>query len=311
MSSPEQVPPDPALDTRPHGLAWRLAVPFLHGRSRSGRAELRAAVAGRTVVVTGASFGIGAATACRLGGAGATVVLVARTRSRLDAVAEQVRAAGGNAHVMPADLSNFDQVGELAQRITAEHGAVDVLVNNAGKSIRRSMALSLDRFHDFERTMRLNYLSPVRLTLGLLPPMRERGRGHIVNVLSVASRVPPQPFYAAYQASKAALDVWSRSARSELAHDGVSISIVHMGLVHTRMSAPTPHYRDAPALSAAQAAAIVCDAVARRPLSVGPSWLRPAELAGVLWPSATEWQMRRSARRLEDSPNARAHLPHP
>src|SRR5688500_9713360 len=159
--------------------------------------DLREAVEGRVVLVTGASFGIGEATALKLGEAGATVLLAARSRERLEEVAAAIEAAGGSAHVHPCDVGQVDDVERFVAEVLETHGGVDVIVNNAGKSIRRSIELSYDRFQDFERTIDINYLGPVRLMIGLLPSMREREEGHIVNISTLGIRMPPTPRWAA------------------------------------------------------------------------------------------------------------------
>ncbi|MDV6014660.1 SDR family NAD(P)-dependent oxidoreductase [Haloechinothrix sp. LS1_15] len=241
-------------------------------------AELRAAVAGKTVLVTGASYGLGAATARRLGAAGATVVLLARTEHALEETARAVREAGGFAHPYPVDLSDPAAVEPVAADIIDRHGPVDVLVNNAGKSIRRSIADSTGRFGDFERTIGVNYLGPVRLMLALLPAMRERGSGHLVNISTIGVRIPPGPRWAAYQASKSAFDVFFRSTAAEAAADGVTASSVYMALIRTRMSAPTAIFDNLPGLSADEAAGIVCRAIVSRPAKISPWWADAAEV---------------------------------
>jgi short-subunit dehydrogenase len=227
------------------------------------RRTLERAVDGKRVLITGASAGIGEALAHKVGEAGGRALLVARTREKLDAVAERIREAGGEAHVHPADLSDFDDIDRMAEEVIAKHGGVDVLVNNAGRSIRRSIALSYDRFHDFERTIQLNYLAAVKLVLHFLPGMRERRSGHIVDVstMGVQTNVPR---FSAYIASKAALDAFARSIASEIVEDRVAISTVYMPLVRTEMIAPTDHYRYFPALSPEEAAEMVADAIAKR-----------------------------------------------
>ena len=165
-------------------------------------------LAGRTVLVTGASSGIGEATARAVAGRGATVLLVARRADELDRVRAAIEAAGGRAAAYPCDLTDGDAVDALVARVLADHGAVDYLVNNAGRSIRRSLHLSHDRFHDFERTMAVNYFGPVRLTMGLLPAMRAQRFGHVVNIVTWGVQMKA-PKFAAYIASKAALDTWS------------------------------------------------------------------------------------------------------
>ncbi|WP_088288472.1 SDR family NAD(P)-dependent oxidoreductase [Kineosporia sp. A_224] len=255
------------------------------GRDPSA-AALRHAVGGRVVLVTGASEGIGAATARRLGAAGATVLLVARTRGRLEAVRREIVAAGGAAHVHPVDLARPEDVGALAAAVLAEHGRVDVVVSNAGHSIRRSVADSAGRFHDVERLIGVNHLGPVRLLLDLLPSMRERGRGHVVNVSTVGLGLPT-PSWTAYLSSKGAFEIWLRTAAPELRADGVTVSTVHLGLVRTRMSAPTAQYRNLPAMTADEAAGVVCRAVLRRGRWY-PWWGRLAVLAAGLAPDAAQ-----------------------
>jgi NAD(P)-dependent dehydrogenase (short-subunit alcohol dehydrogenase family) len=235
--------------------------------------KLREEVAGKVVLVTGASYGIGEATALRLGAAGASVLLVARSREKLDEVAARIIEHGGAAWVHPCDLADPDAVEALAHEVVGEHSHVDVIVSNAGKSIRRSIELSYDRFHDFQRTIDINYLGPVRLVLALLPSMRERGEGHIVNVSTLGVRMPPTPRWAAYQASKAAFDVFLRSVAPEMRRDGVTYTSVYMALVHTRMSAPTASLRNMPGLSPRQAADLVCRAIVERPREIEPWWV--------------------------------------
>lgn len=249
--------------------AWRALGRLANGRTRSGEADVRRAARGKTVLITGSSFGIGEAAAYRLAAAGATVLLVARSADRLGEVAGRIADHGGRAYCYPADLADASEVDALVKQVLDEHGHVDVLVNNAGRSIRRSLELSYDRPQDFERTIDINYLGPVRLTLGLLPAMQERRSGHIVNVSTVGVHgLPAAPRWSAYQASKAAFDVWMRSMALEVRGDGVTATNVYMGLVHTRMSAPTPIYRSMPGLTPHDAAGLVCDAVVRRPESI-------------------------------------------
>jgi NAD(P)-dependent dehydrogenase (short-subunit alcohol dehydrogenase family) len=260
-------------------LARRVASRVVNPGGAPSATRLRAAVAGRTVLVTGASHGIGRATAIRLAQAGTTVLLVARSADVLDELAEQLRAEGGKAHALPADLSDADEaVPALAQRILAEHGPPDVVVNNAGKSIRRAVAQSYERFHDYTRTANLNYLGPVRLLLELLPAMRARGSGHVVNVSTVGVLLPPTPRWSAYQASKTAFDVWLRSLAAEAHDDGITATSLYMALVHTRMSAPTDDFKLVPGLSADEAAGLVCHAIVDRPSAIAPWWATAAAL---------------------------------
>jgi NAD(P)-dependent dehydrogenase (short-subunit alcohol dehydrogenase family) len=246
---------------------------FMNAGGGPDEEKLREAVAGKVVLVTGASFGVGEASALKLGAAGARVVLVARSRERLDEVAAGIAERGGEGEVRPCDLGDPDAVEALARQVLDEHGFVDAVVSNAGKSIRRSVELSYDRFHDFQRTIDINYLGPVRLVLALLPAMRERGEGHIVNVSTLGVRVPPTPRWAAYQASKAAFDTFLRSLGPEMRGDGVTYTSIYLALVHTRMSAPTPELRNIPGLSPEQAADLVCKALVERPREIEPWWV--------------------------------------
>ncbi len=250
-------------------------------------AVLRRAVAGRVVLVTGASEGIGAATARRLGAAGAVVLLVARTAARLEQVNDEITRAGGTAFVHPADLSDPVAAQALAAELIRRYRRVDVVVSNAGRSIRRSVAETADRFHDVQRTADLNYLGPVALLLALLPAMRAAGRGHIVNV-STAGLATPAPGWSAYLASKAAFDYWLRCAAPELRLDGVTTSTVYCGLVRTRMSAPTKAFRRVPAATPEEAAALVCRAVASRPRTIWAWWARLGEPTAAAFKGTVE-----------------------
>ncbi|QIS04568.1 SDR family NAD(P)-dependent oxidoreductase [Nocardia brasiliensis] len=289
-------------ELRPVARVTRVALDRVVNPSRlSDRRQLRATVAGRTVLVTGASFGLGAATARSMAEAGALVLLVARTGERLDELVAEIAAAGGRARAYAADLSDEAAVAALIKTIVERHGAPHVIVSSAGKSMRRSLHLQYDRFHDFERTIGVNYLGPVRLLLGLLPLMRARGSGHIVNISTIGVRIAPGPRWGAYQASKGAFDIWLRSVAPELAADGVRVSTVYMALIYTRMSAPTPIMRMLPGLYPDEAADIVARAIVRRPRAIQPWWVRPAEVGAAVLPGATALFMRAWARCTRDT----------
>ncbi|MBO9522856.1 MAG: SDR family NAD(P)-dependent oxidoreductase [Nocardioidaceae bacterium] len=249
------------------GLLAR-AVPRV-GDNRDGLEALRRAVAGKVVLVTGASSGIGRASAQRFAAAGATVLLVARSEEQLTEVAVEIADAGGEAVVYRCDLVDFDQIDALVTKVLDRHGHVDVLVNNAGMSIRRKVRHSTDRFHDFERPMHLNYFAAVRLTMGLLPTMVERESGQVINISSWAALLRPARF-SGYAASKAALEAWSDSVQGEVLDDGVVFTNVHMPLVRTPMISPTKLYSRMPALTVDQAAAVVTDAAVTRSRRVTP-----------------------------------------
>jgi len=225
------------------------------------------AVNGKTVVITGASSGIGLSAAMKIAKAGGIPILVARSMDKLEAAREEIERAGGTAYAYSADLSALDSIDELVERILADHLSVDMLVNNAGRSIRRSIALSHDRFHDFERTVQLNYLGTIKLTMGLLPHMRERKFGHIVNVSSIGVQTSP-PRFSAYVASKAALDAWTRVASSEVIGDNITFTTIHMPLVRTPMIAPTKIYDSFPTISPDEAGDIICEAIRSKPKQI-------------------------------------------
>jgi short-subunit dehydrogenase len=226
--------------------------------------SLASVIKGKRVVITGASSGIGLETALRVGEAGGEAILVARTREKLEEVAEQIRSKGGTAHVHPADLAELEDIERLAQEILDAHGGVDVLVNNAGRSIRRSVARSYDRFHDYERTMQLNYFGALKLILAFLPGMRERKDGHVINVSSIGVQTNT-PRFSAYVASKSALDAFSRCAAPECVADNVKFTTVYMPLVRTPMIAPTDIYKAFPTLTPDEAAEMLTDAMIDKP----------------------------------------------
>jgi NAD(P)-dependent dehydrogenase (short-subunit alcohol dehydrogenase family) len=261
-------------------------------------------LAGRVVMVTGASSGIGEATARAAAARGATVLLVARRREELERVSAEVEAAGGHATTYPCDLTDGAAIDALVDQVLGDHDAVDYLVNNAGRSIRRSLELSYDRFHDFERTMAVNYFGPVRLTLGLLPAMRRQGFGHVVNVLSWGVQLKA-PKFAAYLASKTALDTWSRIAGRETYADNVTFTNMRFALVHTAMVVPTDNYEDRRGLTAEQAAARVVRALEDRPLTVDTRVGRAGELLNIVAPRLSDALMSRFHRNSPDSAAAR------
>jgi len=244
---------------------------------------------GTLVMVTGASSGIGEATARRLAAANATVLMVARSADRLERIAAEIGAADGSgeAHSHPCDLTDLDAIDALCEHVLAAHGAVDVLVNNAGRSIRRSIAAEGDRFHDFERMMQLNYFGAVRLILRLLPAMREQRHGQVINVSSAGVQIRT-PRFSAYIASKAALEAFSDAVQAEALDDGIRFTTISMPLVRTPMISPTRQYERMPTLTPDEAAALVVEAVAGRPRRVAPPFAHVVATIDRLSPEAMD-----------------------
>jgi NAD(P)-dependent dehydrogenase (short-subunit alcohol dehydrogenase family) len=241
------------------------------------------ALRGKHVVITGASSGIGKVTAFKVAQAGGIPVLVARGKDKLEAIKDAIEAAGGQAHVFPCDLSDLEAIDELADRLTDELASVDFLVNNAGRSIRRSVKLSQERFHDFERTMQLNYFGAIRLIMGVLPQMRKQQSGHVVNISSIGVQTSP-PRFSAYVASKAALDAWSNVVSSEVFGHGITFTNIHMPLVKTPMIAPTKIYDKFPTISPAQAADMVIRGMVDKPHEINTTLGTAGALAHTLTP---------------------------
>jgi NAD(P)-dependent dehydrogenase (short-subunit alcohol dehydrogenase family) len=225
------------------------------------------AVNGRTVVITGASSGIGRASALKIAAAGGIPLLLARSEDKLNEVKEEIEARGGTAYVYATDLTDLEAIDTTVERMLGEHVAIDMLVNNAGRSIRRSVALSHDRFHDYERTMQLNYFGAIKMIMALLPHMQQRGFGHVVNVSSIGAQTNP-PRFSAYVASKAALDAWTRVVSSEVIGDNVTFTTIHMPLVRTPMIAPTKIYDAFPTITPEEAGDLVCEAIRSKPKTI-------------------------------------------
>ena len=218
--------------------------------------SLRGQVEGKVVLVTGASSGIGKATAWKLAEAGAHVVTIARDKVQLDEAVKEFADAGLKLHAYVGDLADMASAQAVTQQVLAEHGVVDILINNAGRSIRRAIENSYDRFHDFERTMQLNYFGCLKVTMEVLPKMAEQKRGHIINISSIGV-LTNAPRFSAYVASKSALDAWTRCASSEFADRGINFTTINMPLVKTPMIAPTKLYDSVPTLSPEEAADLI------------------------------------------------------
>jgi short-subunit dehydrogenase len=270
--------------------------------------SLHDAVKGRNVLITGASSGIGKATALEIGKAGGTVMLVARTQEKLEEVKKEVELLGGTGHVHRCDLTDLDDIDRMANEVLDTHGHIDVLINNAGKSIRRSVNRAYDRFHDYQRTMQINYFAPVKLILRLLPVMRERGTGHIINVSTIGLQMNT-PRFSAYVGSKAALDAFSRSVGPEVIDDGVHITTVYMPLVRTPMIAPTKIYDRFPTLSPEEAANMITDAIRKRPKRMATGLGNLGQLSYAIAPGAQDLVVNRAYKLFPEGDGAKKAQP--
>ena len=240
-------------------------------------------VQGKIALITGASSGIGLTVAKRLAAAGAHVLLVSRTEETLKEVQAEIQADGGQASVFPCDLNDMNSIDEVSKQILASVDHIDILINNAGRSIRRAVHESVDRFHDFERTMQLNYFGAVRLVLNILPQMMHRKDGQIINISSIGVLANATRF-SAYVASKAALDAFSRCLSAEVHSHKIAITSVYMPLVRTPMIAPTKMYKYVPTLSPEQAADLVAYAILKRPKKVATHLGRLASITYSIAP---------------------------
>jgi NAD(P)-dependent dehydrogenase (short-subunit alcohol dehydrogenase family) len=246
-------------------------------------------LSGKRILITGASSGIGEAAAEQFASHGAIVVVVARRQDPLDALAERITTAGGTAMSIPCDLSDMDAVDALVADVEKRIGGVDILINNAGRSIRRPLAESLQRWHDVERTMVLNYYAPLRLIRGLAPGMLERGDGHIINVTTAGVMAEASPLFSMYKASKAALSAVSRIVETEWGPKGVHSSTLYYPLVATPMITPTKAYDGMPALTPEEAAEWMVTAARTRPVRIAPRMAiaaRALDTIGPRWVTA-------------------------
>ena len=240
-------------------------------------------VNGKTIIVTGASSGIGLTVSKYLAQAGAHVLLLARTKEKLDEVKAEIEAEGGKASVFPCDLNDMESIDAVSKEILASVDHIDILINNAGRSIRRAVHESVDRFHDFERTMQLNYFGAVRLVLNLLPHMMQRKDGQIINISSIGVLANATRF-SAYVASKAALDAFSRCLSAEVHSHKIAITSIYMPLVRTPMIAPTKIYKYVPTLSPEEAADLIAYAIVKRPKKIATNLGRIASITYAVAP---------------------------
>jgi NAD(P)-dependent dehydrogenase (short-subunit alcohol dehydrogenase family) len=265
---------------------------------------LKGKVAGKVVLITGGSSGIGLAAAHKFAEAGAVTIICGRDQDKLDEACKEAKAKGYSFVAYPADIADMDDCDRFTQMLNDTHGGVDYLINNAGRSIRRAVESSYDRFHDFERTMQLNYFGCLRVTMGLLPGMVAKKKGHIVNISSIGV-LTNAPRFSAYVASKAALDAWTRCASSEFADQGITFTTINMPLVRTPMIAPTKIYNNVPTLSPEQAADMVAQACINKPVRIATRLGITGELLHALAPRIAQIVMNTSFRMFPDSSAAK------
>lgn len=265
---------------------------------------LRGTVGGKVVLVTGGSSGIGLAAAHKFAEAGATTIICGRDQDKLHEACKEAKAKGYEFIAYPVDLSDMADCDRFVKLLQDKHGGVDFLINNAGRSIRRAIEASYDRFHDFERTMQLNYFGCLRVTMGLLPAMVEKHKGHVVNISSIGV-LTNAPRFSAYVASKAALDAWTRCAASEFADRGVTFTTINMPLVRTPMIAPTNIYNNVPTLSPEEAADMITDACIAKPVRIATRLGIAGEVLHALLPRVAQIVMNTSFRMFPDSAAAK------
>jgi NAD(P)-dependent dehydrogenase (short-subunit alcohol dehydrogenase family) len=266
--------------------------------------SLRGKVENKVVVITGGSSGIGKASAIKVAEAGAKVIIVARGEKELHETRDEIIAAGGKCWAYTCDLTDMASCDGLVKTVLAEHKAVDILVNNAGRSIRRSVEASYDRFHDYERTMQLNYFGCLRLIMGFLPAMTQRRKGHVINISSIGV-LASSPRFSAYVASKAALDAFSRCAQAEFSGKNIAFTTINMPLVKTPMIAPTKMYDSVPTLTPEEAADLVVKAIIERPSRVATRMGIFAATLNALVPKAYEVIMNTAFEMFPDSAAAK------
>lgn len=271
---------------------YSLIEHFLFPPALFDERKLAEALDGKTVLITGASFGIGESVVNLLSNTDAHLILVARTAEKLEKIKDEIEKGNPITKVMifPVDLTNDEQIQNLINELSKLPDGIDVFINNAGKSIRRPMFESLERFHDFERTMSLNYFAPVKLMLALIPIL-QKNKGHVINVSAVNVLLIPAPFWTAYQSSKTAFDQWFRCAAPEIEAADISTTSVYLPLVRTRMIEPTAEYKNAPAMSPDHVAKIVCRSIYARRKIFKPWWLIFGQIASVIFRRPAEFFM--------------------
>ncbi len=268
---------------------------------------LKGTVAGKVVLITGGSSGIGLAAAHKFAEAGATTIICGRDQDKLDEACAEAKAKGYQFIAYSADIADMADCDRFVQLLIDNHGGVDFLINNAGRSIRRAIESSYDRFHDYERTMQLNYFGCLRVTMGLLPGMVEKRKGHVVNISSIGV-LTNAPRFSAYVASKAALDAWTRCASSEFADQGITFTTINMPLVRTPMIAPTKIYNNVPTLAPEEAADMIAQACIFKPVRIATRLGITGQLLHALVPRVAQITMNTSFRMFPDSTAAKGSM---
>ncbi len=266
--------------------------------------SLKGTVAGKVVLVTGGSSGIGLAAAHKFAEAGAVTIICGRDQDKLDEACKEAKARGYSFVAYSADIADMADCDRFTALLNENHGGVDFLINNAGRSIRRAIESSYDRFHDYERTMQLNYFGCLRVTMGVLPGMVVKKKGHVVNISSIGV-LTNAPRFSAYVASKAALDAWTRCASSEFADQGITFTTINMPLVRTPMIAPTAIYKNVPTLSPEEAADMVAQACISKPVRIATRLGIVGELLHALAPRIAQISMNTTFRMFPDSSAAK------
>lgn len=261
---------------------YNLLEKFLFVPTYLNNEKLRKELQGKTILITGASSGIGEQIAYLLAELDVKLILVARREERLLIIKEEIEKKAAKVSVFRADLRNETEMGELLRFLHQLPDGLDVLISNAGKSIRRPMKDSLDRYHDFTRTMSINYFAPVQLLLSVIPLLK-KNQGHIINISTINALLLPFPYWAAYQASKSAFDTWFRSATPELNSIGVATTSIYLPLVRTPMILPTKSYEKMPAMSPIHVAVIVCKSILTKRRNYMPWWLIFGQLSSILF----------------------------
>ncbi|SHG74331.1 SDR family NAD(P)-dependent oxidoreductase [Ornithinibacillus halophilus] len=244
------------------------------------RKKLRSHVNRKTILITGASSGIGEALTYQLANYSCHLIIVARREEKLKKIKENLNKFPATVNIYKADLRNEHEMEGLLSLLHALPNGLDIIVSNAGKSINRSIYDSLDRYHDFTRTMNINYFAPVNILLSTIPLLK-KNNGQIINISTINALLAPVPYFAAYQASKSAFDVWLRSVSSELTTEGIATTSIYLPLVRTPMIQPTIAYRSMPAMSPENVATIICKSMYTRRKKYQPWWLIFGQILSV------------------------------